>query len=86
MFFILELKPNRIDLFEDFLYIAFYQKNLIRRMNKFGNGNYTNLETGINRIADLVIFQEHKQLLVGKFSLWYARNCFVEIFDCAHIV
>lgn len=68
MFSILGLKPNRIDLFEDFLYVTFHQRNFIRRMNKFGNGNYTNLETGINRIADLVIFQEHKQLLIGKFS------------------
>lgn len=57
-FFLLE-KPQKIDVFEDYLYIKLYDQSIIK-MNKFGNGNGTFLINGY-RSSDIGILHPLKQ-------------------------
>lgn len=56
--FLLE-KPQKIDVFEDYLYIKLYDQSIIK-MNKFGNGNGTFLINGY-RSSDIGILHPLKQ-------------------------
>ncbi|KAG1687419.1 Prolow-density lipoprotein receptor-related protein 1 [Nymphon striatum] len=53
-------KPNRIEIFEDYLYITTYKTNNIMKMHKFGRQEPVYLVKGLNRASDIVIVQEHK--------------------------
>ena len=68
------MKPYRIDVFEDFLYVALNQKSNIIKVNKFGAENITILEIGSSRVTDLAIFQENKQIPRGKLRHFIFRN------------
>lgn len=57
------MKPNRIDVFEDFLYVSLHQKNFVLRVHKFGLENMTRIEAGATRVADLAIYQGNKQYI-----------------------
>ena len=55
------VRPLKMDVFEDFLYIAMSYNNTVTRLHKFGARQPTSLEVGLTRISDLVIYQENKQ-------------------------
>lgn len=61
-----DMKPHRVDLFEDYLYIAFYQNSTVLRLNKFGHNDIQTFEAGITKVSDLVVYQENKQYVTGK--------------------
>nr|XP_008195317.2 PREDICTED: LOW QUALITY PROTEIN: prolow-density lipoprotein receptor-related protein 1 [Tribolium castaneum] len=56
-----EMKPYKIEVFENYLFVTTYQKHDVLRLNKFGNGNVTHLSQGLTRIADILILHEQKQ-------------------------
>jgi low-density lipoprotein receptor-related protein 1 (alpha-2-macroglobulin receptor) len=55
-----EGRPNKLDVFENFVYFSTYQHNKILKMNKFGRGNMTEIAEEITRVSDIVIMQENK--------------------------
>lgn len=59
LFFLSIEKPQKIDVFEDYLYIKLYDQSIIK-MNKFGNGNGTFLINGY-RSSDIGILHPLKQ-------------------------
>lgn len=54
-------KPNKIEVFEDYLYVTTYKTNNIIKLHKFGQRDPVYLVKGLNRASDIVIVQEHKQ-------------------------
>ncbi|XP_060522093.1 prolow-density lipoprotein receptor-related protein 1 isoform X3 [Cylas formicarius] len=54
------LKPFKLEIFEDNLFISTYKHDVIR-LNKFGTGNIVHLASGLPRISDILILQEHKR-------------------------
>lgn len=60
-------KPQKIDVFEDYLYIKLYDQSIIK-MNKFGNDNGTYLLKGY-RSSDIGILHPLKQNRNSKFSI-----------------
>ena len=61
-----DMKPFKVDVFEDYLYVAMHQNNTVVRLNKFGFYGVSTLEAGLTRISDLVIYQENKQYVSGR--------------------
>jgi hypothetical protein len=59
--FAADIKPHKIDVFEDTLYITTYNSNKIFKMDKFGKGNATDITHGMHKISDVVILQKYKQ-------------------------
>lgn len=69
------MRPGKLDVFEDFLYVVLNQEHSVAKLNKFGAENFTMLEAGMMRISDLSIFQENKQIAHGKYC---STMCFNE--------
>lgn len=55
------MKPFKLEVFENYLFVTTYLKHDVLRLNKFGSGNITHLSQGLTRIADILILQEQKQ-------------------------
>ena len=68
------MRPIRIDLFEDYLYIAMQQNNTLVRLHKFGSLKMNVLEAGLTRISDLVVCQENKQYVPDVLELNKTSN------------
>ncbi|XP_056636916.1 low-density lipoprotein receptor-related protein 1 isoform X1 [Diorhabda sublineata] len=57
-----DVRPFKIEIFEENLYVSTLNKHDIFRMNKFGKGNITYLVRGLTRISDILILQDHKHI------------------------
>ncbi|CAG7828356.1 unnamed protein product [Allacma fusca] len=56
-----DIKPYKIDVFEDTLFITTYQSNRIIKMDKFGRTDITYITQGGQKASDVVIIQTYKQ-------------------------
>lgn len=54
-------KTHRLDVWEDSLFVSTFPNHQVLRLDKFGNNRAMSLVTGIVKLTDLVIIQEHKQ-------------------------
>ena len=55
-----EGKPYKLDVFENYVYFSTYQHNKILKINKFGDGNVSEIAEEITRISDIAIMQVNK--------------------------
>ncbi|XP_050312267.1 prolow-density lipoprotein receptor-related protein 1 isoform X2 [Anthonomus grandis grandis] len=69
-----DIRPYKIELFEDNLYVTTYRKHDVVRLNKFGTGETTYLAHGLTRISDLLIVQEHKRPKVKNLCKDFCSN------------
>lgn len=58
---IVDEKPFKLEVFEDYLFVTTYHTHKILRINKFGNENTTYLAQGLPRLSDILIVQENRQ-------------------------
>lgn len=58
------MRPYRIDVFEDSLYILLYDQS-IWKLNKYGRDNGTLLVESMHRTADVLIMHPSKQYSNG---------------------
>nr|XP_022909737.1 low-density lipoprotein receptor-related protein 1 isoform X1 [Onthophagus taurus] len=56
-----EVKPFKIDVFEDYIYLTTYRTHNVFRFHKHGKDNRTYLAMGLARLYDIQILHEHKQ-------------------------
>ncbi len=57
-----EGKPDRIDVFESFVYFTTHQHHRVMKMNKFGRGNVTEVAEEVTRVSDIVMMHKVKHL------------------------
>ncbi|XP_050504790.1 prolow-density lipoprotein receptor-related protein 1 isoform X2 [Diabrotica virgifera virgifera] len=57
-----DIRPFKIEIFEENVFVSTQNKHDIFRMNKFGKGNITYLVQGLTRISDILILHEHKHM------------------------
>ncbi|XP_047119261.1 low-density lipoprotein receptor-related protein 1 [Schistocerca piceifrons] len=56
-----EMKPYKVDVFEDTLYVSMYRPFSVVRLNKFGHGDPTFMVQSMFRITDIIIAHKIKQ-------------------------
>ncbi|CAH0551681.1 unnamed protein product [Brassicogethes aeneus] len=60
-----DMRPFKLEVFEEYLYVSTYLKHDILRLNKFGKGNITHLVQGLTRVSHLLILQENKHIKIN---------------------
>ncbi|XP_066143818.1 prolow-density lipoprotein receptor-related protein 1 [Euwallacea fornicatus] len=55
------IRPYKLEIFEDNLFSATYQKHDVIRIHKFGGGDVVYLARGLARISDILILHENKR-------------------------
>ena len=54
-FHVKEGRPDKIDVFENYVYFTSFQHNKIYKLNKFGRGNISEIAEEVTRIGDIVM-------------------------------
>lgn len=65
------MRPNKIDVFEDNVYVTILRKKYIVRIDKFGFKNMSQLDIGFAKIADLAVYQQQKQFHIGELHFFF---------------
>uniref|UniRef100_A0AAR5Q0I0 EGF-like domain-containing protein n=1 Tax=Dendroctonus ponderosae TaxID=77166 RepID=A0AAR5Q0I0_DENPD len=68
------IRPYKLEVFEDSLFITTYQKHDVIRMNKFGTGDVVYLGRGLTRISDILILQENKRPKLNNYCNDFCDN------------
>ncbi|KAL1502195.1 hypothetical protein ABEB36_007373 [Hypothenemus hampei] len=68
------IRPFKLEVFEDNLFITTYRKHDVIRINKFGIGDVVHLALGLTRISDMLVLQENKRPKVNNICNDFCSN------------
>ncbi|XP_074039673.1 LDL receptor protein 1 [Leptinotarsa decemlineata] len=68
------IKPFKIEVFEENLFVSTHHKHDIFRINKFGKGNITVLARSLARISDILILHPHKHIEMNNTCYDYCND------------
>ncbi|KAJ8961610.1 hypothetical protein NQ314_005912 [Rhamnusium bicolor] len=60
-----DVKPFKIEVFEDNIFVSTYHRHDVLRLNKFGKGKLMYLAQSLTKISDILILQEKKHLQIN---------------------